>query len=65
MNYEVTITAWTTVVVIDAANEEKAMEAAFDQISTWDWEGTDAKADVIADEDLETAKRHANHISLP
>lgn len=65
-NYEILITAFCTVVVLDAESEEKAMEYARDYISEGDFQVDEVsvKRD-IPDKDLESAKKHADAIATP
>jgi hypothetical protein len=66
-NYEVTIKAWRTVVVIEAKDEEEAMEIAHNSTAFFsDWEHDETTAKVIdGDEELASAKRHANEVCEP
>lgn len=65
-NYEVLITAYCTVVVIDAESTEKAMEYARDYISNGDFQVEEIKVKrEIPDKDLEDTKRHADAIATP
>lgn len=62
--YEVLITAYATVLVIDAENEEKAMEYATDACSMGDLQLDSAKVEreVPADR-IENARKHADVVA--
>ena len=65
-NYSVLITAYCSVVVIEAESEEKAFEYARDAVSTGDFEIDEMKIEDELPKDgpkLESAKRHADAIA--
>lgn len=63
-NYSVLITAYATVLVIEAEDEDEAMEFAHQVCDFGDFKHDESKVEgVVLDKDLETAKRHADVVS--
>lgn len=62
-NYSVSISAFTTVVVMGAESEEQAGELAWEAIHTQEWNQDDVKVTVIEDNDLDRARSHADAIA--
>lgn len=61
-SYQVTVTAYQTVVVHDVADADEAAQVAFDEISRGDFEIDDTVVDceLKTQEDIERAERHFN-----
>lgn len=59
-NYEVTIKAWRTVVVMQAESEDQAIEIAHDTTPMYAWEHDESTAVVVDDAELDSSRRHAN-----
>lgn len=65
-NYAVMVTAWASVVVLDAESEQDAIERATDGLTFGKFMLNEAKIEkIIPDTELERAKRHAEHVVLP
>lgn len=64
-NYEVTVSAFATVLVIAAENEEKALEYATDCVCLGDLEMVEAevKREIKTAEELERSRRHAEVVA--
>lgn len=64
-NYEVSVTAFATVLVIAAESEEKALEYATDRVSFGDLQMDEAevKREIKTDEELESCRRHADVVA--
>jgi len=64
-NYEVLVTAFATVLVLEAESEEKAMEYATDELRMGDLQLDEAsvKCEIKTAEDLDRARRHADAIA--
>lgn len=61
-SYQVTVTAYQTVVVHDVADEDEAAQVAFDEISRGDFEIDDTVVDceLKTQEAIEWAEHHYN-----
>lgn len=66
-SYEVLLTAYATVVVVDAESEEKALEYAEQEVSRGDFEieAFTIERELTTPQQIEQAKRHANAVALP
>lgn len=66
-NYEVLLTAYATVVVLEAESEEKAIEYAMDAVTRGDFEIDEMKVEreLKTERELESAKRHAECVAEP
>lgn len=66
-NYEVLLTAYCSVVVIGAKDEEEAIEFALDEVSRGDFEieETNVEREIENGPQLESAKRHAEVVTEP
>lgn len=63
-HYNVLITGWSTVLVIDAESPEKALEYATNECSFGDFQMDEAKIDEVVDDDsLENARRNADCVA--
>lgn len=64
-NYEVSVTALATVLVINAENEEKALEYATDRVSFGDllMDEAEVKREIKTAEELERSRRHADVVA--
>lgn len=64
-NYEVSVTAFATVVVKAAASDEQAMEFALDWLDLGDMNMDDTKVKCVlkTDEELKAALRHADAVA--
>lgn len=63
-NFQVLIKAYAAVVVIEAENEEKAVELALEDVSFGDFEMDEAvvEREIKTEQELASAKRHAQHV---
>lgn len=63
-SYQVTVTAYQTVVVHDVADEDEAAQVAFEEVSRGDFEIDDTVVDceLKTQEDIERAERHFNTV---
>ena len=61
-NYEVSVTAFATVLVVSAESEEKALEYATDRVNFGDLKMDEAvvKLEIKTAEELESFRRHAD-----
>jgi len=63
-NYSVSIVAFATVVVLDAENEEDALDRAMDELDMGDMNLDEGKIEKqIPDEELESYQRHADAVA--
>ncbi len=64
-NYEVTVSAFATVLVIAAENEEKALEYATGRVSFGDLQMDEAevKREIKTADELEACRRHADVVA--
>ena len=64
-NYEISVTAFCTVLVIAAENDEKALEYATDRVDFGDLKMDTAEVmrEIVTDEDLESCRRHADVVA--
>lgn len=63
-HYEVLITGWSTVLVVSAESEEKALEYATNECSFGDFQMDEAKIKRVVDEDeLDNARRNADCVA--
>lgn len=64
-NYEVSVTAFATVLVIAAESEEKALEYATDRVSFGDLQMDEANVtrEIKTAEELESCRRHADVVA--
>lgn len=63
-HYEVLITGWSTVLVVSAENEEKALEYACNECSFGDFQMEEAKIErVVNDDELDNARRDADCVA--
>lgn len=64
-NFEVIVTAYSTVIVVNAKDESEAMELAMDAVSTGDFDVEDARVEreIKDPSQLERAKKHANCVA--
>lgn len=63
-DYSVLVTAFASVLVIQASSEEEALELATDQLNLGDLQMDEGKVERIieSEEELATHRRHADHI---
>lgn len=63
-NYTVQIIGWSTVLVIGAESEDKALEYATNECSFGDFQMDEAKIErVVKDDEVENARRHADCVA--
>lgn len=63
-NYTVQIIGWSTVLVVGAESEEKALEYACNECSFGDFQMDEAKIESVVDDDgLENARRNADRVA--
>jgi hypothetical protein len=61
-NYEVTLMATASIVVMDAEDESDAISIAQDYVSSRDYDLDEMRANEIPDDQLESHRRHANQV---
>ncbi len=63
-NYQVTVKAYTVVVVTDARDEEHAIDIAWQNVDRGEFELADVEVDscLESQEDFDRAVRHANSV---
>ncbi len=63
-NYEVSITSFVNVLVIEAENEEKALEYAVDKVNFGDTQIYESEVRrIVPNDELDSCRRHADVIA--
>ena len=64
-NYEVSVTAFATVLVLEAENEEKALEYATEAVDFGDFQldAAEVKREIKTADELKVCRRHADSVA--